>query len=112
MSEAVRRVTLRHERDGPDRRYLSAYLDDDANLHIDGQDLGPKTAFASSDGEYEWFKTIRAADIPQLLVLLGATADDNVLDVLEEHWCGESAGRLEHLLRESGIELDLFVWSG
>lgn len=112
MSEGVRRITLRDEHDGPDRRYLSAYLDDDGNLHVDGQDLGPKTASVSSDGEYEWFNTIRATDIPQLLVLLGATRDANILDVLEEHWCGENAGRLEHLLRESSIKVDLFVWSG
>jgi hypothetical protein len=46
------------------------------------------------------------------LALLGATAEDDVLDVLEGHWCGEKAGRLEQLLRDSGIKVDLFVWSG
>ena len=112
MGEAVRTVTLRDERDGPDRRHLSAYLDDEGNLHIDGQDLGPKTAVVSSDGEYEWFQTISAPDIDRLLVLLGAAAGADVLDVLEEHWCGENAGRLEQLLREGGIKVDLSVWSG
>ena len=46
-------VTLRDEVDGPDSRHLWAHIDQEGNLHIDGQDLGPKTAIVSSDGEYE-----------------------------------------------------------
>jgi hypothetical protein len=45
------------------------------------------------------------------LVLLGATPDDDVLDVLEDQWCGENAGRLEQLLRDCDIKVDLFTWS-
>ena len=58
-------VTLRDERDGADRRHLAAYLDDEGDLHIDGQDLGPGTRMVSEDGEYEWFTTIAAADLPR-----------------------------------------------
>lgn len=112
MTKETRNVTLRDERDGPDRRNLWAYVDDHGNLHIDGQDLGPKTASVSRDGEYEWFKTISATDVPKLLTLLGATAEEDILDVLESQWCGEKAGRLEQLLRDSDIKVDLFTWSG
>ncbi len=66
-----RRVVLRSERTRDDTRHLEAYLDTDGALHIDGQDLGPGTAPFSDDGEYEWFRTIPAAEVPRLVELLG-----------------------------------------
>jgi hypothetical protein len=45
-----RQVILRNERSGLDTRHLWAYLDDEGNLHIDGQDLGPATAPVSTSG--------------------------------------------------------------
>ena len=65
------RVELRKEHDGTDSRYLRAYLDASGNLHIDGHDLGPGTAPVSADGEYEWFKTIRAEDVPKVVTAPG-----------------------------------------
>ena len=105
-------VTLRDEIDGPDRRHLSAHVDQEGNLHIDGQDLGPKTAIVSSDGEYEWFETIKKTDLPRLIGLLGGEANADILDVLEENWTGQRAADLEALLRESDIEVERFVWGG
>jgi hypothetical protein len=61
------------------------------DLHIDGQDLGPGTAPVSSDGEYEWFKTIRAGDVPKVVMLLGGDADDDVLNLLEARYTGEGS---------------------
>jgi hypothetical protein len=105
-------VTLRDEIDGPDSRHLWAHLDQEGNLHIDGQDLGPKTAIVSSDGEYEWFQTIKKSELPKLIGLLGGKPEDDILDVLEKNWTGQRAAELEALLRESDIEVDRFVWSG
>jgi len=105
-------VTLRHEVDGPDTRHLWAHIDQEGNLHIDGQDLGPKTAIVSADGEYEWFQTIDRSELPKLSGVLGGKSDDDILDVLEENWTGPQASELEALLRESDIEVDRFVWSG
>ena len=105
-------VTLRDEVDGPDSRHLWAHLDQEGNLHIDGQDLGPKTAIVSSDGEYEWFETIKKTDVPKLIGLLGGKPDDDILDVLEENWTGQRAADLEALLRKGDVELERFVWSG
>ena len=62
-----RKVTLRAERSGTDYRHLEAYVDAAGVLHIDGQDLGPGTSIVSDDGEYEWFETIAAADVPRLI---------------------------------------------
>jgi len=57
----------------PDSRHLWAHLDQKGNLHIDGQDLGPKTAIVSSDGEYEWFETIDRSELSKLIGLLGGS---------------------------------------
>lgn len=112
MGKRQRTVRLRAERDGLDRRFLDAYLDAEGNLHIDGQDLGPGTAPVSSDGEYEWFETIRATHLPRLRELLDAGHDEDLLDVLERSWSGPRAGDLEALLRDSDIPLERSVWSG
>ena len=112
MNEESRKVTLRDETSGPDRRHLWAYFDDEGNLHIDGQDLGPGTAPVSTDGEYEWFKKISAHDLPKLLTLLGAPSGANVLDVLEREWSGDKAGDLETLIRKSDLRVETSVWSG
>jgi hypothetical protein len=108
----MRTVTLRDERDGRDSRHLSAYLDDHFNLHIDGQDLGPGTSPVSSDGEYEWREIICAEDLPQLLGLLGAPKGASILDVLEQHWCGQKAGDLEARIRNSNLRVQFSSWSG
>lgn len=91
---------------------LLAYLDTEGRLHIDGQDLGPVAKFVSADGEYEYFKTTTAQDIPQVIKLLGGKPGDNVLDLLEQNWSGEKSYKLESLLAESGIPVALATWSG
>jgi len=107
-----RTITLRNERKGRDQRHLWAYLDADGILHIDGQDLGPATAIGSGDGEYEWFKTIAAKDIPRLVKLLGGQRGEEVLDLLERDWTSpHKADELEDRLRESKIRVKLSVWS-
>jgi len=105
-------VTLRDEHDGADHRHLAAYLDDEGQLHIDGQDLGPGTSMVSEDGEYEWFTTIAAAEFPRLLELLGAYSGETVLGVLARKYTGKQSYELERLLRESDIPRKLDVWTG
>ena len=107
-----RKVTLRQERNGADVRWLGAYVDAGGALHIDGQDLGPGTAMVSGDGEYEWFMTIAAGDVPRLLPRLGGQPGDDVLDVLVRDWTGPQSYDLERLLRTSGIPVALSTWSG
>lgn len=104
-------VTLRDEHDGADRRHLVAYLDDEGRLHIDGHDLGPGTASVSGDGEYEWFRTIAAADLPRLAALLGADPGESILAVLSRKYTDRRSHDLERLLRESDVPQQLRVWS-
>jgi hypothetical protein len=110
MDSTTRKVILREERVGPDSRHLWAYLDGEGNLHIDGQDLGPGTYPFSVDGEYEWFQTIEAVDVPRVVELLGGAPGAEVLDLLQEGWSGERSYELERALRESAINIKRFVW--
>jgi hypothetical protein len=109
---STRKVKLRDERDGRDSRHLWAYVDEAGALHIDGQDLGPATAIVSSDGEYEWFETIAAADVPRVVALLGGQPGDDVLDLLERDFTGAKSYDLEARLRRSDIPIDVHTWSG
>jgi hypothetical protein len=105
-----RTITLRDERSGRDTRRLWAYLDEAGALHIDGQDLGPATAPVSHDGEYEWFSTIRAPDVPRLVELLGGQTGTDVLTLLSVQCTGDGSYQLERILRESGIPVERFVY--
>ncbi len=107
-----RRIVLRAEHSGLDSRYLSAYLDTHGALVIEGQDLGPGTWPVSTDGEYEWSHTIAAADIPVLLELLGAPPGADTLDVLSARFTGRRSYELERIIRESGIPVRTWTWSG
>ena len=112
LVHASRNVMLREEKQGPDSRYLWAYLDQLGNLHIDGQDLGPSTSLVSLDGEYEWFQVIAVNDLPRLVELLGGDPSTNVLDLLEAQWRGPQSYEFERLIRKSDIPVQLHTWSG
>ncbi len=110
--DPTRRVVLRDEHDGADHRYLSAHLDEAGDLHIDGQDLGPGTAPVSSDGEYEWFQTVRAVHVGPLLVALGHDPRADVLEALERTFTGQGSYQLEEVLRSGVVPVERQVWSG
>lgn len=110
MRGVTRKVELRAERSGPDKRNLWAWVDGSGDLHIDGQDLGPATAFVSDDGEYEWERTIAAVDVPRLIDLLGGEREVDILDLLEQRYTGDRSYELEKLLRESDVPSRLTTW--
>jgi hypothetical protein len=112
MASRKPRVQLRHEVSGRDRRFLTASITDAGDLLIEGQDLGPSTSFVSSDGEYEWWRTIKAEHLPALLQLLDAPPGSDVLQVLASHWTGPASHELEKRIRDSGIPSELSTWSG
>jgi hypothetical protein len=111
-SSSSRVVILRSEQNGPDSRNLRAHLDGSGNLHIEGQDLGPATAIVSTDGEYEWGRTIQRENLPDLIALLDGSPEDHILDLLERNWTGKRAGELERRLSESAIPSNVWTWSG
>jgi hypothetical protein len=105
-------VTLRDERWCRDWWNLWAYLDQEGNLHIDEQDLGPGTAPVGTDGEYVWFQEIALASLPRPIALLSGEPREDVLDLLERDWTGARSYELERRLRESGIPRERHIWSG
>jgi hypothetical protein len=107
-----RTVSLRAERSGGGQRFLSARLDDEGRLRIEGQDLGPATLPVSSDGEYEWVHTFQPHDLPALLALLDAPPDADILDELEQHWTGAASHELERRIREGAVPHTTSTWSG
>jgi hypothetical protein len=107
-----RAVVLRNERKGKDQRHLRAHLDEDGNLVVEGQDLGPGTALVSDDGEYEYRKRIAAADIASLRSVLSIGEDVDILDELGRNWSGPASYELERRIRESGIPVQFSSWGG
>jgi hypothetical protein len=112
MPSTTAPVILRQEHTGHDHRHLEAYLDDQGRFHVDGHDLGPGTSPVSEDGEYEWFQTIDAGEVPRLVKLLGGAEAEPVLALLARSYTGERSYELERILRESGIPIHRHTWSG
>jgi hypothetical protein len=112
MTSCKHVVELRNEVDGRDRRFLGASITESGDLLIEGQDLGPSTWPVSGDGEYEWWRTIKAEHFANLLRLLDAPADASLLQVLATHWTGAASYELEKRIREGGIPSELSTWSG
>jgi hypothetical protein len=110
VPRATRKIELLDERLGQDWHSLSAHCDEEGNLRIDGQDLGPGTAPVSSDGEYEYSYCVKAADLPKLVALLGGAPGENILDLLARRYCGAAAHEFERTLLESGLELGTWSW--
>jgi hypothetical protein len=98
VGTGTRRVILTQEREN--------------NLHLDAQDLGRGTEMVSSDGEYEYFKTIAAVDLPALLDLLGAPTGSDVMDVLGAKWTDAASYDLEERIRRSDLRVNLSTWAG
>jgi hypothetical protein len=106
MTDRPRVVWLRSGEDG---RYLSAYLDSDGRLHLDGEDFGPKIRVVTNRDSYEYEQTIKAEDVPKLCELLGGRPDEHILEVLARDWCGVRADYFGAVLDESGIDVALYV---
>jgi hypothetical protein len=106
MTDRPRVVRLRSGEDG---RYLSAYLDSDGRLHLDGEDFGPKVRLVTNRDSYEYEGTIEAEDVPRLCELLGGRPGEGILEVFARDWCEDRADDFERVLRESDIDVALYV---
>lgn len=86
------------------RSALWARVDDEGRLHLDAQDLGLPPGWMSSDGEYEYSRTIEPDDISALIELLGGRPGDDVLDLLARDWAPARSFDLERLLRDAPFD--------
>ncbi|MDQ3153307.1 MAG: hypothetical protein M3R63_16885 [Actinomycetota bacterium] len=66
----------------------------------------------STDGEYEWFETIAAADVARVGELLGGRIGEDILELLQRDWTGERSYELEARLRDGDIPIEIHTWSG
>ncbi len=106
-----RSVTLLDEcRADSSSLHLIAVLERSGDLRLEGQDLGPVTAPISPDGEYEYFYTIRADDVPALVTALGGAPSDNILDLLEQRWADQHSYQLGRTIRDSGVPFTFFAY--
>lgn len=105
----ARVIGLQNERRG-DGSHLSldATVQADGDLQISGHDTGPVAVFF--DSEYEWWYTIAANDVPDLVIALGGQPGSDILDVLERRYSGDGSYDLDKDLRASGVEYTFYCW--
>lgn len=77
-------VVLLNESSANGTRHLSARIDENGDLCIDGQDLGSGVGqfWGEGSSEYEWCITVQAAEIPRVIAALGGAKGDDVLALL------------------------------
>lgn len=68
-----------------DGLFVTAYLDEDGRLCINGQDLNAGRVFGPGNSEYEYGLTVATADLDRVTVALGGRPGDDVLALLELH---------------------------
>src|SRR6185503_19330761 len=108
---AARMLTLRSERDENGLHSLSLCFEENGDVKIEGQDLGPcVTAWFGEDyREYEWTITISAADASAYVRCLGGNPGDDVPELVRSCYNRDSDCVSTRFLGQHGIPNDL--WS-
>ena len=75
-------------RDGENGRYLTTYVDEPGQLHLDGEDFGSAIGVITRRNSYEWFQTVAADDVPRAVELLDGQQGEDVLGLLERDYTG------------------------
>jgi hypothetical protein len=101
-------VTLRDETGPGGTRHLRARFRECGDLVIEGHDLGPGTKPVSSDGEYEWFITIRREHLDRLRASIGADSEEDLLSFLERNFSGTASYELEPNIRAGDVPREFF----
>jgi len=99
-------VVLRDERTESDRRFLSARYKRQGDLIFEGQDLGKSVRAFWGCTEYEWTWTVKAHDIPKLMLALNAK---KVMTNIKRRFSGPNAARVEAFLKQN--EIPYLFWS-
>jgi hypothetical protein len=103
--------------------YADAYINDQGDLVVAVQDLGPEVERLFGDSDYEWWVVVQASDRPKLLerlmaeqsrsAALTAGAEDAVLlSLLEDKFAGRpsASAELEEWLTANGIAFKRSVY--
>ena len=104
MKRTSRSVKLQDERfDDGSSLSISATLESDGSLEISGHDLGPVTDSMSGDGEYEFWYTVAAEDVPALVIALGGEPGADILDVLQQRCAARRRFNVGRAIRSSRV---------
>ena len=105
MQMTSRNVVLREERSQSDSRYLGAYVAENGDLTIEGQDLGSgvETFWGPGHREYEWSIVVRASHVPALIASLSGSEGSDILKLLascyledeRERWASSLQARVQ-----------------
>ncbi len=104
-------VLLDERREDGSSLHMTADLDADGGLRIEGHDLGPVTEIISPDGEYEYCYSIEASALPSVVAALGGEPGTDVLELLRQRWSGAAAYGMDAALRDGGIDGHTNSWT-
>ena len=94
-------VILRDEKTATDTRFLSARLNEQGDLVIEGQDLGQGVKDIFDCIEYEWAWTIKSEHLPAMKKAL--SANNGILDALKQHFSDKNAANLHSFIKDHEI---------
>lgn len=100
-------IVLREERKSGDYRFLGAEVKDNGDLVFEGKDLGSGVKAVFDCVEYEWYWTIKAANIPKFKDAIGENGD--ILELLEKNFSHEKAAGLSDFMNKNDIPFEF--WS-
>jgi len=100
-------VVLRDERTKSNRRFLSARHKRKSDLIFEGHDIGDGVGAVWGCTEYEWAWTVKAHDIPKLMLALDVRR--KLMTEIKRRFSGPNASRVEPFLIESSVPY--LAWS-
>ncbi len=107
LSLGQKKVVLREDRTEEGYFYLGASLNDNGDIEIEGQDLGPRVKELFDCIEYEWKWTIKRQHIN--LLKFNLSSRGNILLSLKRSFANENATNLYSFLCDCNIPFE--TWS-
>jgi hypothetical protein len=90
-------------------RFREVLIDDHGDLVWHGHDLGPAVgSLMSGATEYEFWRYVRAADVPALRAALGAGSSDDVARLVEQRFASDVD--LDAFAKSNEIETTFQSW--
>lgn len=105
-------IVLRDTQDKGGRRQLSACLQGDGTLLIEGHDMGPGVSnwFGPDVTEYEWSISLPPSGVEKLKLAL--SCQDDLLTALLDRFSGEASGGLQAFLDKHAGPYDFWSRAG
>jgi len=102
-----KKAVLRQERSNDDYRYLGVEIKENGDLVFEGQDLGSAVEGAFGASEYEWYWTVKKADIGKLREAIGGKGC--IIRLLKKHFSNDNAVGLYAFMEDHNVPFH--TWS-